>query len=134
MKKQTLPIGLIVLALALTSCGADGAPQAAQPPGEAVAAARAVVELLVRGDFAAIEQRFDAKMRSGLTRDGLAEAWRQVVVLAGPFKQQLSAQDSQLQGHDVVLVLCEFEKAVLGVRVVMNGEGQIAGLFIEPQK
>lgn len=134
MKKQTLPIGLIVLALALTSCGAAGAPQAAQPPGEAVAAARAVVELLVRGDFEAIEQRFDAKMRSGLTRDGLAEAWRQVVVLAGPFKQQLSAQDSQLQGHDVVLVLCEFEKAVLGVRVVMNGEGQIAGLFIEPQK
>lgn len=137
MKKRALQIGLILVALSLTSCGAigrAGAPDVPPPPADAVAAARGFVELLAKGDFAGVEKHFDAGMKAALSLTELAETWGKVVSLAGPFKKQLSAHPSKVRGLDTVLVKCEFENAFLNVRVVMNTERQIAGLFIEPEK
>ena len=139
MKKHVLHIGLILAALSLTSCGAaggrDATPNVPPPsPEETVAAARGFVELLAKGDFAGAEKLLDAEMKAAMPQTELAATWGKVVSLAGPFKKQLSAHPSKARGFDLVLVKCQFEKSFLNVRVVMNAERQISGLFIEPEK
>ncbi|MGZ5515257.1 MAG: alpha/beta fold hydrolase, partial [Candidatus Aminicenantales bacterium] len=50
----------------------------------------------------------------------------------GAFKKQAGARREELQGYDIVLVTCEFEKATLDARVVFDKTGKIAGLGFVP--
>jgi len=53
----------------------------------------------------------------------------------GPFKQQGPARREQLQGYEIVLVTCSFEKALLDARIVFDKAGKIAGLnFVPPAR
>jgi hypothetical protein len=58
---------------------------------------------------------------------------KQLPAQVGAFKQQGPARREQLQGYEIVLITCSFEKALLDARVVFDKEGKIAGLnFVPP--
>jgi len=90
------------------------------------------VDLLAKGDFAGAAGRYDTTMRTALPEPKLRDAWHSVEGQAGPFKKRLQTRLIKAGGYDVALVTCEFERAKLDAKVVMNAEGQVAGLFFLP--
>ncbi|HKP71515.1 MAG TPA: DUF3887 domain-containing protein, partial [Pyrinomonadaceae bacterium] len=133
MKRLALPAGFILLLLALVSCDPRAQSNSA-PPKDVAVAAQGFVEMLVKNDFAAAEQNFDADMKAGLPQDKLAEVWQALIGQVGPFKKQISTQKGKAEGYDVVVVKCQFENGVIGIRTAYNKSGQISGLFFDPVK
>jgi dienelactone hydrolase len=98
------------------------------------AKARAFLFALGKGDFQAAAKDFDATMLKVMGPDKLEPLWtKQLPAQVGAFKQQGPARREQLQGYEIVLVTCSFEKALLDARVVFDKDGRIAGLqFVPP--
>ena len=90
------------------------------------------VTLLDKGDFAAAEAMFDATMKAALPEDKLRATWQGVLQQVGPFQKQLRTRVTDQAGYKIVLVTCQFEKAALDARVVVDTQGRIAGLFFAP--
>jgi uncharacterized protein len=108
---------------------------AAEPPASGPAADGArFVELLVGGDFAAADARFDARMKGALPEDKLRDVWQTLQTQAGPFKARRQIRVEQQRGYDVVFVTCQFERATLDAKVVFDAERRIAGLFFVPSR
>jgi uncharacterized protein len=96
------------------------------------APAEQFVELLVKGDFAGAEAKFDATMKTALPEAKLRDTWKTLTQQVGAFQKQLRTRASDQAGYKVMLVTCQFEKAQLDIKVVLDGKGQVAGLFFQP--
>lgn len=95
--------------------------------------ARAFIAALAKGDFAQAAVDFDATMTKVFGPDKLEAMWtKQLPAQVGAFKQQGPARREQLQGYEIVLVTCSFEKTLLDARVVFDKDGKIAGLGFVP--
>ena len=94
--------------------------------------AKELVEQLVREDFSGAAKNFDDTMKGVMLPEKLQQVWKAVLTQAGAFKKQTGARTERLQQFDIVFVTCEFEKVTVDVKVVFNGERQIAGLFFQP--
>lgn len=101
-------------------------------PPERIQAAQAFVDLLVQGDFAIAEGKFDDTMKTAIPASKLEELWAALLKQVGAFQQQTGTHTTRTQGYDVVFVTCQFEKMLLDVKVVFDASGQIAGLFFLP--
>ncbi|MGZ5439080.1 MAG: DUF3887 domain-containing protein, partial [Candidatus Aminicenantales bacterium] len=109
----------------------------AQAPAQAEDAltvkARELLAAMEKGDFQLAVRDFDATMLKLSGPDKLETMWRkQLPAQLGAFKKQAGARREELQGYDIVLVTCEFEKATLDARVVFDKAGKIAGLGFVP--
>jgi len=124
---------LTVLGLVLTGCGQKDGGQA-QPPlqGDINELASEFVALLVKEDFTAAAQYFDATMLQALPPEKLGQTWTQVKEQAGPYKHEIGRQQETTQGYEVININSQFEKAALNIRVVFNADKRIAGLFFAP--
>ncbi len=111
---------------------AQGPPQRGEDA--LTAKARAFLSALEKGDFQAAVRDFDETMLKVMGPDKLAPMWtKQLAAQVGGFKQQGPARRERLQGYEIVLVTCSFEKALLDARVVFDQTGKIAGLqFVPP--
>jgi dienelactone hydrolase len=129
MKRWLAGIGTLVLIFSSLA-----AARQAQPPAEdeLVVKARAFLDALNRGDFAAAAKDFDETMMKVSGPDKLAEFWKQVPERMGAFKKQTAARREQLGNYEIVLVTCEFEKVTLDARVVFDKAGRIAGFQFVP--
>ena len=87
------------------------------------------VELLVKQQFSAATENFDETMKNALPPEMLEEAWKSAISQMGPFKQQIGLRTEKQAEFDIVFVTCEFEKGYRDIKVVYNGEKQVAGLF-----
>jgi dienelactone hydrolase len=98
------------------------------------AKARAFLFALEKGDYQSATRDFDATMLKVFGPDKIEAMWaKQLPAQVGAFKQQGPARREQLQGYEIVLITCSFEKALLDARVVFDKEGKIAGLnFVPP--
>lgn len=110
---------------------------AGQAPGEdaLTAKARALLAAMEKGDYALATRDFDAAMLKAMPADKLEALWtKQLPAQVGAFRQQGPARREQLQGYEIVLITCSFEKvAMLDARVVFDKDGEIAGLqFVPP--
>jgi hypothetical protein len=95
--------------------------------------ARALLTAMERGDFKGAVVDFDETMLKVSGPEKLEPMWKtQLPAQLGAFKKQGAARRDQLQGYEIVLVTCEFEKATLDARVVFDKAGKIAGLFFVP--
>ena len=90
------------------------------------------VDLLAKSDFAGAAARYDNTMRGALPEPKLQETWQSLEKQAGQFKKRLKTRTLKAGGYDIALVTCEFEQAKLDVKVVMNAQGEVAGLFFLP--
>jgi len=99
---------------------------------ERIQAAQDFVDLLVKGDFAAAEEKFDDTVKVALPVSKLEEIWGALQNQAGAFQQQTGTHTARTQGYDVVFVTCQFEQMLLDVQVVFNDSDLIAGLHFVP--
>ncbi len=122
-------IGLLVLA------GSGRGDQKSQPsPAETGTTfiAENFVDLLAKEDFVSAVARFDATMKKVMPEAKTRETWRSVTEQAGPFKKRLGTRTGSLGGFEMVFVTCEFERAVLDIKVVFDRNNQISGLWFAP--
>ncbi len=92
------------------------------------------IELMVKGDFAAADAHFDARMKSALPEEKLRDVWQTLQKQTGPFKARLQTRVEKQRDYDVVFVTCQFERATLDAKVVFDAARQIAGLFFVPSR
>jgi hypothetical protein len=90
------------------------------------------ITLLAKEDYASAVAQFDATMKNALPETKLRDTWQAVIKQVGPFQKQLRTRTADQAGFKIILVTCQFEKAALDVRVVIDAKGQVAGLFFAP--
>ena len=120
------------LLLALLAAALPSASAAVPPVIDAAAPGARFVGLLVKEDYAAAIAQCDATMKSALPETKLRDTWQAVIKQVGPFQKQLRTRTSDLAGMKIILVTCQFEKAALDVKVVLDASGQVTGLFFSP--
>jgi dienelactone hydrolase len=120
---------LAALLLGWSTAMAQQAQDGGQP---ATAAADTLVDQLARGDFAGAAARFDERMRAALPETKLRAAWEQIVGQAGAYRRRGESHAESAGALRVGVVPAEFERATLDVRVTLDDEGRVAGLFFAP--
>ncbi len=106
--------------------------QAPKGQAEPTVLASEFVGLLVKEDFSAATETFDATMKAVMPPEALANAWKGLLGQNGAFKKELGTRMEKLAGLDIVYVTCEFEKGPLDIKVVYNSKRQISGLWFVP--
>ncbi|MCE5270965.1 DUF3887 domain-containing protein [bacterium] len=101
---------------------------------KAIAAAESFVDLLAAGQFEKAVAVMTPEMVKALPADKLAETWKTVQTQAGAFKKRESARVEKVKEFDMVHVICSFEKARLDVKVVLDSQRQVGGLWFAPAK
>jgi hypothetical protein len=96
--------------------------------------AREFLTAMAKGDFQGAVRDFDETMLKVSGPDKLEALWtKQLPAQVGAFKQQGPARRDQLQGYEIVLITCSFEKiAMLDARIVFDKAGKIAGFSFVP--
>jgi dienelactone hydrolase len=109
-----------------------GAVALGQQPVDPKEQAKEFVQLLVKEDFAGAVKGFDAKMAGVMPADKVQAMWKSLLAQVGAFKEVKGVRTEDVAGHVAVMVACQFDKAVLDFRVVIDKEQKIAGLQIRP--
>lgn len=122
-------IWLVLVVLKPSAIPGDASTQTAR---DFTSTAEAFVGCLAKGDPRSAVAPFDATMKKALPEEKLRDTWRALLQQAGEFKKQLGTRILQIGGFDVVFVTCEFDRAVIDVKIAFNAAGQIAGLFFVP--
>jgi hypothetical protein len=91
-------------------------------------AGQEVIGMLIKGDFAGVAQKFDGKMQEAMTQEQLREAWTTATSPIGGYKSRGNGQIKSASGYDFITVKCQYEQAVLYVRIAFNNEKKISGL------
>jgi uncharacterized protein len=96
--------------------------------------AREFLTAMAKGDFQLAARDFDETMLKVSGPDKLEPMWtKQLPAQLGAFKKQGAARREQLQGYEIVLITCSFEKvATLDARIVFDKAGRIAGFGFVP--
>lgn len=118
--------GLGAALLLLTQCREA---EAAKTPDER---AREVVELLVAGKYAAVEQMFNQQMKDALPITDLVAAVSPELKHMGAFEQTGKASVQKAGEYTVVVQSAYFEKGALDFTISFNSIGQIGGLYMKP--
>lgn len=133
---------LALLAALVGGCGGaadSGASSTAAPS----AAARTVdpelgrlatefIDLLVAGDFESAVAGFDDTMAAALPAADLAATWQQLIEQVGAYEDEIARRQESTDGYEAVIVTTQFERSPLDIRVVVDAERRIAGLFFQP--
>lgn len=111
---------------------AELSPAAAGPDAERLAAD--VLQLLVDGKFDQLHgEWFAPDMQAALPAAGLSAAWESVQLQAGNFVGLSSVESAPIDAElTQIAVSAQFERLTLLVTVVLNGDRQVAGLFMKP--
>lgn len=108
------------------------APSASASQPDYAAIGRETVTGLAHSQFTAVESRFDYRMKSALPAGKLDATWQQIIARAGRFERMDGVQLSEQDGYHIALVDCVYTNARLEAKVVLDPNGQIAGLFFVP--
>jgi uncharacterized protein len=125
-------ISILTLAALIVPASRDAEPQASAPGPDYEALARTIVTDMASGRFDAVAARFTPQMAAALPGSRLADTWAALTSRAGAFKSIQSVSVSETHGYHAVVVVCAFERTTLGLRAVLSGEGQFAGLNVVP--
>jgi dienelactone hydrolase len=101
---------------------------------ELAALARKAVDFLAKEDFSSLVKSFDKTMKEALSPAKLQGIWQSLIGQVGAFKRVSGVRTEKSQGHDIVIVNCEFDKANLDIRLAFNEAQQISGLFFLPSQ
>ena len=90
------------------------------------------VQLLVDGRFDTAYEMFDTTMKVMLSRDKLATIWTDLINQVGSYKGIIQSRSEPIQEYEVIYVTCAFDKMVLDVKVVLDQESKVSGLWFLP--
>ena len=131
MNQSVKTMGRIIL-IAITCVAVLLAAGCGKSKPSATQQANGMVDSMAKGDFASATKDFDATMNAAMSAEKLGQTWSQLTTQAGAFKSRTKTREAQEAGFQSVYVTCQFEKANLDIKVVINGSGQVSGLFIVP--
>jgi dienelactone hydrolase len=97
-----------------------------------IARATDLVSRLVSGDIEPVRQSFNEKMKAAASPAMLRQLMPGLAVQTGAFLRIAGTRTVSSNGLNVVIVTCDMERAQVGIRVVFDAAGQIAGLFLTP--
>lgn len=131
MPRKLVPLSCLLLLLV---CALRTQAQPAASPSESELTTRttALLDAMVRGDFAGATRHFDAKMKQGLTPEKLQEIWKGLLDQAGAFQSQEGVRTQTQGAHRLVFVTTRFANVRLDMQATFDAQGQIAGLFFVP--
>lgn len=101
-------------------------PQQASPA--AVTSAQQVIQQVATGQFDKVEAQYNARLAAALQPGKLAQAWASLLEQAGSFDSVASVRSGKVQGYDVVILACKFQKGLVDAQIAFDVEGKIAGL------
>ncbi|MDN5200109.1 alpha/beta fold hydrolase [Fulvivirgaceae bacterium BMA10] len=81
-----------------------------------------------------IVKYFDDNMKAQLPSEKLSQVWQTLNVQAGKFKEASDIETQEVQGSEVVVYTCIFEKANLDLRLSFDPNNKINGMFFVPSK
>ena len=91
--------------------------------------------LLTSEQFEEAAACFDEIVLKQLPPEKLKQVWSSVNTQVGKFKKHTDTHTEQIPNYDIVFLTCEFENAVLDVKLVYTKEGNtITGFFFVPPK
>jgi uncharacterized protein len=82
--------------------------------------------------FDAAVKMFDGTMRGALPAAKLEKVWRDLVETNGAPRECEAPRSSKVATFEVVVMTCRFDRAALDMKVTLDAEGRIAGLFFLP--
>ena len=97
-------------------------------------AAQHYIAPLSDGKFKDAEDQSDAAMQQALPADKLQAIWQMLTQTSGTLKQQRVGHVQTVKDYQVVDMVCQFEKAELIVRVSLDQNQRVAGLFFLPKE
>lgn len=108
-------------------------PSAGRTSAEFEATAREVLEGLRTNAWDKVVTRFTPVMVKALPAEALSRTWQGVVSKSGAFQQvEEVRQDASQPPYTVVDLTSAFEKERLTVRIALDGNLQVGGLFFRP--
>ncbi len=128
MARPTLLAGVLVVSVVLLPI-VEGRALGADEMNDKAAM---FVDQLSKKEFVKAARAFDGTLRRALPSRKLQEAWAALVSQNGEFKRQTGVRTEKEGGFEARYVACEFEKAMVDVKIVFNQNGQIAGLWFLP--
>ncbi len=117
--------------LALSSAGPAAAFQTTPGAGRAERA-DSLVRAMAKGDFAAVVERFEDRMRVGLPAPVLEQTWREVQAEAGAFRGVRGTRVERQDNRETVVLAGEFERGAYDFRVGFRPDGRVVALHITP--
>lgn len=90
------------------------------------------VELLLKGDYTFAISRFDDQMKIALNETKLQETWINTIAEAGTILQLNPTRTAEMEGYKIVIIRCDFQRAIIDIQVVFNEQEQISGLNFIP--
>jgi dienelactone hydrolase len=123
---------IIILFAFLASGVAHVQEPVPRKPDDIERAARAFVEILAKKDFEEATNVFDPTMKKVLPAEKLSQIWKTLQGQVGAFERQLAVRKQKVSQYDVVFVTCKFKSATLDVKVVLDSQKRVSGLFFVP--
>ncbi len=109
-----------------------GCADSSAKPGATHTAER-MVDSMAKGDFASATKDFNSAMNAAMSTQRLGETWSKLIAQTGAFKSRTGSRETQEAGYQTVCVSCQFQKAALDIKVVIDKSGKIGGLwFVAP--
>lgn len=90
------------------------------------------IDLLIKADFKSATNMFDDQMKIALNEDKLQETWINTIAEAGALLQLNPTDTAEMEDYKIVIIRCDFQRAIINVQVVFNKQGEISGLNFIP--
>jgi uncharacterized protein len=120
-----------ILALLLTILPLTSSVQ--RTSAEATAHAQTVLAWLTAQEFSKVEDQFTDKMKAALPLEALQASWTNLLRQAGVFKRcSADARVRVISDKQMVITLCEFERAAIDVQFAFDTDDKISGLVFRP--
>ncbi|HQQ75821.1 MAG TPA: alpha/beta fold hydrolase [Thermoanaerobaculia bacterium] len=103
------------------------------PAAAAADVARQVASELKLGDFAALESRFDERMKAALPDAALRVFWADTLKRAGALRGCAEPRTSFAGEFTLAFAACTFEKQKAELRLTIRPDGRLAGMFLAPE-
>ena len=100
-----------------------------QPVADLEIKAKTFIDQLNKRDFNSAADGFDAAMAKAMPPALLQKNWETLIQQAGPYKRRGACHRQSFDPYDILLVTCEFERALIDVKIVFNPQKEISGLF-----
>ena len=104
----------------------------AQSDLAAIGKAEAILKNLQDGKFAEIVAQFDPVMAKAIPEERLRSVWQTLTEQFGAVKSIDERRSGELKGFRAVELILTFEREQVVQRMVLDGEGRIAGLAYQP--
>ena len=104
----------------------------AQSDTAAIGKAEAILKNLQDGKFTEIVAQFDPVMAKAIPEERLRSVWQSLTEQFGAVKSIDERRSGELKGYRAVELILTFEREQVVQRMVLDGEGRIAGLAYQP--